>query len=66
MIKIDEKLNEEYRDILKQMRVLNKKRYEIFLKFLETNPDATVEYMRTPSMYHDLFGNDMDKDEPPF
>ena len=43
------------------MRVLNAKRFELYKKFEKINPDVEIKMMRTPSMYHDLNGNDLDK-----
>ena len=60
-----EKLNAEYISIISKMRELNKKRYEIYLNFIGIEPnskiDIKLEMMRTPSIYHDLYGNDLDK-----
>ena len=56
-----EKLNEEYIEVINQMRVLNKKRKEIFDKYKDIEPNAEPVVMRTPTFYHDLFGNDLDK-----
>ena len=43
------------------MRELNKKRSEIYQRFKKINPETEWVMMRTPSLYHDLFGNDLDK-----
>ena len=43
------------------MRILNVKRKEIFDKYKDINPEAEPVIMRTPTYYHDLFGNDLDK-----
>jgi hypothetical protein len=56
-----EKLNEEYIEVINQMRVLNKKRKEIFDKYKDIEPNAEPVIMRTPTFYHDLLGNDLDK-----
>ena len=56
-----EKLNEEYIEVINQMRVLNKKRKEIFDKYKDIEPNSEPVIMRTPTFYHDLFGNDLDK-----
>jgi hypothetical protein len=56
-----EKLNEEYIEVINQMRVLNKKRKEIFDKYKDIEPNAEPVIMRTPTFYRDLFGNDLDK-----
>jgi hypothetical protein len=56
-----EKLNEEYIEVINQMRVLNNKRKEIFDKYKDIEPNAEPVIMRTPTFYHDLFGNDLDK-----
>jgi hypothetical protein len=61
MNKMEKELNAEYISIIKQMRELNIKRYEIFVKFKKLVPKAKTEMMRTPSIYHDLYGNDLDK-----
>ncbi len=57
----DEKLNKEYVSLISQMRELNKQRYEIYKKFKVIKPDVQIAYMRTPSLYHDLYNNDLDK-----
>lgn len=56
-------LNEEYISLISQMRVLNKKRVEIYDKFRKLKPDVNkdIREMRTVSIYHDLYGNDLDK-----
>ena len=56
-------LNEEYISLISQMRELNKKRVEIYDKFRKLKPDVNEEIkeMRTVSLYHDLYGNDLDK-----
>lgn len=56
-----EKLNIEYIEVISQMRVLNEKRKKIFDKYKDINSDAEPVIMRTPTFYHDLFGNDLDK-----
>ena len=45
------------------MRELNKKRVEIYDKFRKLKPDVNkdIKEMRTVSLYHDLYGNDLDK-----
>lgn len=55
-------LNEEYISLISQMRALNKKRADIYNQFKKLNPDVTqkIKEMRTVSLYHDLFGNDLD------
>ena len=56
-------LNEEYISLISQMRELNKKRVEIYDRFRKLKPDVNEEIkeMRTVSLYHDLYGNDLDK-----
>jgi hypothetical protein len=54
---------EEYIKLISQMRELNEKRHEIFKKFKKINVDVKIKIMKTPSIYHDLFGNDLDKAE---
>ena len=56
-------LNEEYISLISQMRELNKKRVEIYNRFRKLKPDVNEEIkeMRTVSLYHDLYGNDLDK-----
>lgn len=56
-----ETLNCDYIEVINQMRVLNKKRKEIFDKYKDIEPNAEPVIMRTPTFYHDLFGNDLDK-----
>lgn len=59
-----QELNHEYVKIINEMRELNKKRYEILKAFeniIKGNVDITI--MRTPSIYHDLYGHDLDIDK---
>lgn len=60
---MEKELNEEYISLISQMRELNKKRVEIYDKFRKLNPevDNEIKEMRTVSLYHDLYGNDLDK-----
>ena len=60
---MEKELNEEYISLISQMRELNKKRVEIYGKFRKLKPDVNEEIkeMRTVSLYHDLYGNDLDK-----
>ena len=60
---MEKELNEEYISLISQMRELNKKRVEIYGKFKKLKPDVNEEIkeMRTVSLYHDLYGNDLDK-----
>lgn len=60
---MEKELNEEYISLISQMRELNKKRVEIYDKFRKLKPDVNEEIkeMRTVSIYHDLYGNDLDK-----
>jgi hypothetical protein len=60
---MEKELNEEYISLISQMRELNKKRVEIYDKFRKLKPDVNQEIkeMRTVSLYHDLYGNDLDK-----
>jgi hypothetical protein len=60
---MEKELNEEYISLISQMRELNKKRVEIYDKFRKLKPDVNEEIkeMRTVSLYHDLYGNDLDK-----
>jgi hypothetical protein len=55
------KLNEEYISVLKEMRNLNKRRVEIMREFKKINSDVKLVIMNTVSIYHDLFGNDLDE-----
>jgi len=61
--KMKKELNEEYISLISQMRELNKKRVEIYHKFRKLKPEVNKEIkeMRTVSLYHDLYGNDLDK-----
>lgn len=43
------------------MRELNKKRVEIYDQFRKLKPNIEIKEMRTVSLYHDLYGNDVDK-----
>lgn len=55
------KLNEEYISLIKDMRKINTWRREVYEKFQELNPSPVeTKIMRTPSIHHDLFGNDLD------
>jgi len=60
---MEKELNEEYISLIFQMRELNKKRVEIYNRFRKLKPDVNEEIkeMRTVSLYHDLYGNDLDK-----
>jgi hypothetical protein len=60
---MEKELNEEYISLISQMRELNKKRVEIYDRFRKLKPDVNEEIkeMRTVSLYHDLYGNDLDK-----
>jgi len=60
---MEKELNEEYISLISQMRELNKKRVEIYDKFRKLKPDVNqkIKEMRTISLYHDLYGNDLDK-----
>ena len=60
---MEKELNEEYISLISKMRELNKKRVEIYDRFRKLKPDVNEEIkeMRTVSLYHDLYGNDLDK-----
>jgi len=60
---MEKELNEEYISLIFQMRELNKKRVEIYDKFRKLKPEVNekIKEMRTVSLYHDLYGNDLDK-----
>ena len=60
---MEKELNEEYISLISQMRELNKKRVEIYDRFrkLKPNVNEEIKEMRTVSLYHDLYGNDLDK-----
>jgi hypothetical protein len=58
---MEEELNKEYVEIITQMRKLNKKRVEVFEKFKEIKPDVELKFQRTVSIYHDLYGKDIDE-----
>jgi hypothetical protein len=60
---MEKELNEEYISLISQMRELNKKRVEIYDKFRKLKPEVNQEIkeMRTVSLYHDLYCNDLDK-----
>jgi len=60
---MEKELNEEYISLISQMRELNKKRVEIYDKFRKLKPEVNekIKEMRTVSLYHDLYGNDLDK-----
>ena len=60
---MEKELNEEYISLISQMRELNKKRVEIYDRFRKLKPEVNEEIkeMRTVSLYHDLYGNDLDK-----
>lgn len=61
---MEDELNQEYISIIVKMRELNKKRHEIYYKFRAIKPDVIeLKEQRTPSLYHDLFGNDLDNTE---
>jgi hypothetical protein len=63
MDKTAEQLNEDYKAINAQMRVLNGQRFEIYKKWAELSTKEQTESlkeMRTISMYHDLYLNDVD------
>ena len=59
----EKELNEEYISLISQMRELNNKRVEIYDKFRKFNSEVNekIKEMRTVSLYHDLYGNDLDK-----
>lgn len=58
----NELLNNEYISLISQMKELNIKRVEIYNKFCFLNPNVSkkIKRMRTVSIYHDLYGNDVD------
>ena len=60
---MEKELNEEYISLISQMRELNKKRVAIYDIFRKLDPDVNTKLkeMRTISLYHDLYGNDLDK-----
>ena len=60
---MEKQLNEEYISLISQIRELNKKRVEIYKKFKKLKPNINIELkmMRTVSIYHDLYNNDLDK-----
>ena len=58
---MEKELNEEYVEIITEMRELNKRRVQVFLKFQKLMPDANLEYQHTVSIYHDLYGVDLDE-----
>ena len=60
---MEKELNEEYISLISQMRELNKKRVEIYDKFRKLKPEVNqeIKQMRTVSLYHDLYGKDLDK-----
>lgn len=60
---MEKELNEEYISLISQMIELNKKRVDVYKKFRTLKPDVNTELkeMRTVSLYHDLYGNDLDK-----
>lgn len=63
MEKTAEQLNDEYKAINAQMRILNGQRFEIYQQWakLSTNEQAqSLKEMRTISMYHDLYCVDVD------
>lgn len=59
---MEKELNEEYISLIIQMRELNKKRVKLCIQFSELKKHTNIEvkYMRTASLYHDLYGNDLD------
>jgi uncharacterized coiled-coil DUF342 family protein len=57
----EKELNEEYVAIIKEMRELNARRVKVFNKFQEIVPDVDLTYQHTVSIYHDLYGVDLDK-----
>ncbi len=59
----EEEVNKEYVSLIKQMRKLNKTRYEVYDVFRKFNPSVNenIKEMKTISLYHDLYGNDIDK-----
>ena len=64
MEKTEIELNEEYKFIIIEMRLLNAKRFEVYKNFKKLKSDAvTPRSMVTPSMYHDLYGNDLDEEK---
>jgi hypothetical protein len=59
---MEKELNEEYVSIIKEMRELNARRVEVFIKFQKIVPDVALNYQHTVSIYHDLYGVDLDKE----
>ena len=57
----EKELNEEYVAIIKEMRELNARRVEVYNKFKEFVPDIALQFQHTVSIYHDLYGVDLDK-----
>ena len=60
---MEKELNEEYISLISQIRELNLKRVKIYDKFRKLKPDVNekIKEMRTVSLYHDLYGNDLDE-----
>jgi len=56
---MEKELNEEYISLISQMRELNRKRAEIYDRFRKLK-QVEIKEMRTVSMYHDLYGNDLE------
>jgi len=56
-------LNKEYISLITQMREINKKRVEVCNKFkkITAKEDIELRTMNTISIYHDLFGKDLDE-----
>ena len=56
-------INNEFISIQNQMRALNKKRYNLYNRFIKHYPEAKDDLptMKTVSMYHDLYKNDLDE-----
>lgn len=54
-------LNEQYISVIRQIRKLNAERFTIYEKFKVKNEQTKLKCMITPSIYHDLYGNDLDK-----
>ena len=60
---MEKELNEEYVEIITEMRELNTRRVEVYKKFKALEPDAEklLTWMTSPTLYHDLYGVDLDK-----
>lgn len=55
-------LNDQYIECIKEMRILNKKRFDIYNQFRVLNPNVRVPRGQVcASIYHDLYDNDLDK-----